>query len=55
MTEATVTDSTTDTLRSAAERMWRQQTGSLLVMDGGRLAGILTERDLLRPGRRHRG
>jgi CBS domain-containing protein len=48
MTEATVTDSTTDTLRSAAERMWRQQTGSLLVMDGGRLAGIITERDLLR-------
>ena len=48
MTEATVTDSTTDTLRSAAERMWRQQTGSLLVMEDGRLAGILTERDLLR-------
>ena len=48
MTEATVTDSTTDTLRSAAERMWRQQTGSLLVTESGRLAGILTERDLLR-------
>jgi CBS domain-containing protein len=48
MTEATVTDSTTDTLQSAAERMWRQQTGSLLVMDGERLAGIITERDLLR-------
>jgi CBS domain-containing protein len=48
MTEATVTYSTTDTLRSAAERMWRQQTGSLLVMDAERLAGILTERDLLR-------
>src|SRR5215467_2352890 len=48
MTEATVTDSTTNTLRSAAERMWRQQTGSLLVMENGRLAGILTERDLLR-------
>ena len=48
MTEATVTDSATDTLRSAAERMWREQTGSLLVMDGGRLAGIITERDLLR-------
>src|SRR5258708_8164784 len=48
MTGATVTDSTTDTLRSAAERMWRQQTGSLLVMYDGRLAGILTERDLLR-------
>jgi CBS domain-containing protein len=48
MTEAPVTDSATDTLRSAAERMWREQTGSLLVMDGGRLAGIITERDLLR-------
>jgi CBS domain-containing protein len=48
MTEATVTDSTTDTLRSAAERMWREQTGSLLVVDGERLAGIITERDLLR-------
>src|SRR6185437_7980977 len=48
MTEATVTDSTTDTLRSAAERMWRQQTGSLLVTENERLAGILTERDLLR-------
>jgi CBS domain-containing protein len=48
MTGATVTDSATDTLRSAAERMWREQTGSLLVMDGGRLAGIITERDLLR-------
>jgi len=48
MTEATVTDSTRDTLRSAAERMWREQTGSLLVLDGERLAGIITERDLLR-------
>jgi CBS domain-containing protein len=48
MTDATVTDSTTDTLRSAAERRWRQQTGSLLVMDSERLAGIITERDLLR-------
>ena len=48
MTEATVTDTTTDTLRSAAERMWREQTGSLLVLDGERLAGIITERDLLR-------
>ena len=33
MTEATVTDSSADTLRAAAERMWRNQTGSLLVMD----------------------
>ena len=47
MTEAAVTDSATDTLRSAAERMWREQTGSLLVIDDGRLTGIITERDLL--------
>ena len=48
MTEAAVTDSAADTLRSAAERMWREQTGSLLVMDGEQLAGIITERDLMR-------
>jgi CBS domain-containing protein len=48
MTEATVTESATDALARAAERMWREQTGSLLIMDGGRLAGIITERDLLR-------
>ncbi len=48
MTEATVTESATDSLRSAAELMWRQQTGSLLVTDGGQLIGIITERDVLR-------
>jgi CBS domain-containing protein len=48
MTEATVTESAADTLRAAAERMWRHQTGSLLVMDNDRLVGIVTERDLLR-------
>lgn len=48
MTDAPVTDSAADTLRSAAERMWRQQTGSLLVMENDRLTGIITERDLLR-------
>jgi CBS domain-containing protein len=48
MTEATITDSAADTLRAAAERMWRNQTGSLLVLDDGRLTGIITERDLLR-------
>jgi len=48
MTEATVTDSGADTLRAAAERMWRNQTGSLLVVADGRLTGIITERDLLR-------
>ena len=48
MTQATITDSASDTLRAAAERMWRLQTGSLLVSEGGRLAGIITERDILR-------
>ena len=38
-----------DTLRSAAERMSRARIGSLVVLeDGGRLAGIITERDLVR-------
>jgi CBS domain-containing protein len=48
MTEATVTESPQDSLRSAAERMWRQQTGSLIVVDEGHLRGIITERDVLR-------
>ncbi len=48
MTEASVADMPGDTLRAAAARMWRQQTGSLLIMDGDRLVGILTERDVLR-------
>lgn len=48
MTQATVTESRNDSLRAAAERMWRQQTGSLIVTEDGRLAGIITERDLLR-------
>jgi CBS domain-containing protein len=48
MTVPTVTESAHDTLRSAAETMWRQQTGSLLVAEGGQLLGIITERDLLR-------
>jgi CBS domain-containing protein len=48
MTQATVTESRHDSLRSAAERMWRQQTGSLIVTQDGHLAGIITERDVLR-------
>jgi CBS domain-containing protein len=48
MTKATVTDSADDTLAEAAARMWNAQTGSLLVMDGDNLLGIVTERDLLR-------
>jgi CBS domain-containing protein len=48
MTPATVTEARGDSLRAAAARMWRQQTGSLVVTEGGRLAGIITERDVLR-------
>jgi CBS domain-containing protein len=48
MTEATITEMPTDKLRSAAERMWREQTGSLLITADGRLTGIITERDVLR-------
>jgi signal-transduction protein with cAMP-binding, CBS, and nucleotidyltransferase domain len=48
MTQAAVTESRHDSLRSAAERMWREQTGSLLITEDGRLLGIITERDLLR-------
>ena len=48
MTQATVTESPQDSLRSAAELMWRQQTGSLIVAEAGQLMGIITERDLLR-------
>ena len=48
MTKATVTDAAEDSLSEAAARMWNAQTGSLLVMDGESLLGIVTERDVLR-------
>lgn len=48
MTAAAVTDAPDDTLAEASAKMWQQQTGSLLVMDGNSLVGIVTERDVLR-------
>ncbi len=48
MTPAALTDAADDTLAEASAKMWQQQTGSLLVMEGERLVGIVTERDLLR-------
>ncbi len=48
MTEAAVTERADDTLAEAARTMWKQQTGSLLVMDGDELLGIVTERDILK-------
>lgn len=48
MTRAGVTESPADPLRGAANLMWKQQTGSLLVMEGEELLGIVTERDLMK-------
>ena len=48
MTKATVTDRAEDTLGEAARRMWEQQTGSLLVIEGDEILGIITERDILK-------
>jgi CBS domain-containing protein len=48
MTRASVVESAADSLRSAATLMWKQQTGSLLVMDGEALLGIVTERDVMK-------
>lgn len=48
MTQAAVTDSADDTLMMACEKMRQSQTSSLLVMDGDRLVGIVTERDVVK-------
>jgi CBS domain-containing protein len=48
MTEAAVTDRADETIAQAARRMWKQQTGSIVLVDGDQLLGILTERDILR-------
>jgi CBS domain-containing protein len=48
MTRVRVADNPGETLQLAANRMWHQQTGSLLIMEDDTLVGIITERDLLR-------
>jgi CBS domain-containing protein len=48
MTKASVTESPSEPIKAAAARMWAQQTGSLLVMDGTDLVGIITERDVMK-------
>ena len=48
MTKAAVTDSADDTLTTACDKMRTSQTSSLLVMDGERLIGIVTERDVVK-------
>jgi len=41
------TAKSTDTVRSAAERMCERKIGAILVVDGDKLVGIFTERDAL--------
>jgi CBS domain-containing protein len=48
MTNAAVIDTSDDTLVDAAVKMWKQQTGSLLVVEEDSLVGIITERDILK-------
>lgn len=48
MTQPAVTDATGVSLAEVAELMWRQQTGSVIIIENGRIAGIVTERDVLR-------
>lgn len=48
MTPAALTDAPDDSVHDASAKMWHQQTGSLLVTEGERLIGIVTERDVLR-------
>ena len=48
MTAAAATDDADADLAAAAKKMWDQQTGSLLVMNGDAVIGIITERDILK-------
>src|SRR5271163_2408009 len=48
MTTPALTCGAGDTLAEAAREMHGADTGSVVVTDGGKVAGILTERDLLR-------
>ena len=48
MTREVLTVAPEDTLGEAAQKMVERGVGSAVVMDFGRLIGILTERDLLR-------
>jgi len=48
MTQAAVTDSSEDTLKEACDKMRHSQTSSILIMDGERMIGIVTERDVVK-------
>ena len=48
MTYDPVTIQSEDTIQDAAERMLEYQVSGLPVLDGGRLVGIITEKDIFR-------
>lgn len=48
MTRPVITTKVTDTIRAAVTRMDHYNIGSLVVMSGKKIAGIVTERDVIR-------
>jgi CBS domain-containing protein len=48
MNRTNLTESPSATLRDAAGRMWKQQTGSLVIIEGPEILGIITERDIMK-------
>ena len=48
MNRTNLTESPSATLRDAASRMWKQQTGSLVITEGAEILGIITERDIMK-------
>lgn len=48
MSTSLVTSAADDKLADAAKKMADRGVGAVIVLDGGRLAGILTERDVLK-------
>ena len=50
MSTPVVTSATSDTIAEASQKMQQQGVGSVVVVDGNRPVGILTERDLVRFG-----
>jgi len=48
MNRANITETAAATLRDAASRMWKQQTGSLVVCHEEEILGIITERDIMK-------
>ncbi len=48
MNRTNLTESPSATLRDAAGRMWKQQSGSLVIIEGAEILGIITERDIMK-------